>query len=280
MVAIMKFPRILGIHADLSRPLKLVLGLAPFVIMVVAYLAVSHVRLSENPRDKLTPSVTQMAAAVKSLAFTKNVHTGQYVMLRDTISSLKRIIVGLVSAAAVGLFLGLNMGLLPAAGAGLLPAVTFLSIIPPLAILPILFILFGVDELGKIMLIFLGSVFIITRDIYNQTQKVPEEQIVKALTLGASQFEVVYGVILPQMMPRLIVTVRLCMGAAWLFLIASEAIASTDGLGYRIFLMRRYLAMDVIIPYVLWITLLGFLLDTGLRMAVKWWYPWYEAGEK
>ena len=255
----------------------MVLGLAPFVVLVVAYLALSHVRLSENPRDKLTPSVTQMAGVVKTLAFTRDTRTGQYVMLQDTISSLKRIATGLISAAAVGLLLGINMGLLPGTGAGLLPIVTFLSIIPPLAILPILFIVFGVDELGKIMLIFLGAVFIITRDICNQTQKIPREQIVKALTLGASQFEVVYGVILPQMIPRLIVTVRLCMGAAWLFLIASEAIASTDGLGYRIFLMRRYLSMDVIIPYVLWITLLGFLMDTGLRLAVRRWYPWYDA---
>jgi NitT/TauT family transport system permease protein len=62
---------------------------------------------------------------------------------------------------------------------------------------------------------------------------------------------VVYRVILPQVMPRLLDAVRISLGAAWLFLIAAEAIASTDGLGYRIFLVRRYLAMDVIIPCVL-----------------------------
>jgi NitT/TauT family transport system permease protein len=48
-------------------------------------------------------------------------------------------------------------------------------------------------------------------------------------------------------------------------MIAAEAIAATDGLGYRIFLLRRYLAMDVILPYVAWITLLAFLFDIGLR---------------
>jgi NitT/TauT family transport system permease protein len=169
--------------------------------------------------------------------------------------------------------------MLPAAGATLLPVVTLLSIVPPLAVLPVLFILFGVGEPGKITLIFIGGLFIITRDIYYATGKIPREQIVKALTLGASQFEVVYQVILPQIMPRLLVVVRLCLGGAWLFLIASEAIASTDGLGYRIFLVRRYLSMDVIIPYVLWITLLGLLMDTALRMIVTWKYPWYEATE-
>ena len=56
------------------------------------------------------------------------------------------------------------------------------------------------------------------------------------------------------------------MGSAWLFLIAAEAIASTEGLGYRIFLVRRYLAMDVILPYVVWITLLAVLADLALRL--------------
>ena len=51
---------------------------------------------------------------------------------------------------------------------------------------------------------------------------------------------------------------RLGLGPAWIFLISAEAIASTGGLGYRIFLVRRYLAMDVILPYVAWITLLAY----------------------
>ena len=76
-------------------------------------------------------------------------------------------------------------------------------------------------------------------------------------------------------MPRLIETLRLALGGAWLFLIAAEAIASTDGLGYRIFLVRRYLAMDVIIPYVLWIALLGLTFDRLLQMYSHWRYHWY-----
>ena len=68
-------------------------------------------------------------------------------------------------------------------------------------------------------------------------------------------------------MPRLITCVRLALGPAWLFLIAAEAIASTEGLGYRIFLVRRYLAMDVILPYVAWITLLAVITDAVLARA-------------
>ena len=68
---------------------------------------------------------------------------------------------------------------------------------------------------------------------------------------------------------------RLELGPAWLFLIAAEAIAADSGLGYRIFLVRRYLSMDVIIPYVIWITLLAFLMDLALRWLQRRAFPWF-----
>ena len=80
-------------------------------------------------------------------------------------------------------------------------------------------------------------------------------------------------------LPRLLIALRLVLGSAWLFLIAAEAIASTDGLGYRIFLVRRYLAMDVILPYVVWITLLAWLMDLGLRRLTQLAFPWFEGSK-
>jgi NitT/TauT family transport system permease protein len=156
---------------------------------------------------------------------------------------------------------------------------TFLSMIPPLAILPILFISFGVGELAKVMLIFFGIFPVICRDIYQATIRIPDEQVIKALTLGASGTTVIYRVVLPQILPRLLGTLRLSLGPAWLFLIAAEAIAATNGLGYRIFLVRRYLAMDVILPYVFWITFIGFTMDWLLRKFTAWRYPWYQKAE-
>jgi NitT/TauT family transport system permease protein len=143
-------------------------------------------------------------------------------------------------------------------------------------LLPILFISLGINEVGKIALIFIGTFPAMTRDIYLATRDLPGEQLTKTMTLGGSQLGYVYRIALPQVMPRAIDTLRLTLGAAWLFLIAAEAIASTEGLGYRIFLVRRYLAMDIIIPYVAWITLLGFLFDYLLRLLRKKMFPWYQ----
>jgi NitT/TauT family transport system permease protein len=271
--------RLFGIHARPSGWVKWLLALLPFVLLLGIYLAASEIRHRENPSDKLLPGFSQMGQAVERMAFTEDRRSGKYLMVADTLASLKRLIIGLSLAALTGLLLGLNMGLFPGMDRGFNPFITFFSMIPPLAILPILFISFGVDELAKVMLIFIGTFPLISRDIRLAARHIPKEQITKALTLGASQLEIAYRILLPQVMPRLLVAVRLSLGAAWLFLIASEAIAADEGLGYRIFLVRRYLAMDVILPYVLWITFIGFLLDWLLRQAERRFFPWYRGEE-
>jgi NitT/TauT family transport system permease protein len=75
-------------------------------------------------------------------------------------------------------------------------------------------------------------------------------------------------------MPRLLETVRQSLGVAWWALIASEGIAATEGLGYRIFLVRRYFDMAAIIPYVLWITFLAFAIYSILQFVERRLYPW------
>ena len=77
-------------------------------------------------------------------------------------------------------------------------------------------------------------------------------------------------------MPRLIEAVRLSLGPAFLFLISAEAIAAESGLGYRIFLVRRYLAMDIILPYVAWITLLAYVMDLALARLSRAAFPWAD----
>lgn len=265
-----------GLHANPPGGLRLFLAVLPFVILLAVYLKASDIRNTANPQDKLLPGITKISKALTKVAFKKDRRTGTILLWQDTWASLKRIGIGISAAAVTGFLLGLNMGLLPGIRSLSFSFVTFIANIPPLAILPILFISFGVDELGKIMLIFLGTFPLITRDIYLETQKIPRESIVKALTLGASQAGVIYRVVCPQIVPRLIDTVRLSLGAAWLFLIASEAIASQNGLGYRIFLVRRYLSMDIIIVYVAWITLMAYGMDVLLRVLVSRRYPWYN----
>ncbi|OSM01592.1 ABC transporter permease [Magnetofaba australis] len=272
----MKIRRLSGLHAQPGRWTRIILALLPLLLLVALYAVASQIRLADNPHDKLMPGFGKMADAFWRLATEPDRRSGEILLWMDTLASLSRLGIGMALSAVLGLLIGLNTALFPTLRAALNPLLTVLSIIPPLTLLPILFIVFGVGEEAKVMLIFIGTVFVISRDIHLATRAIPHEQIIKALTLGATQLGVVYRVVLPQIMPRLINTTRLTLGAAWLFLIAAEAVASTDGLGYRIYLVRRYLAMDVIIPYVAWITLLGFTMDWLLRLTVRWVYPWHD----
>ena len=157
------------------------------------------------------------------------------------------------------------------------PLVAVIAVIPPIAILPILFIALGLGETAKIALIVIGITPFMIRDLSAHVAAIPEEQLIKAQTLGASTWQIALRVALPQAMPRLIDNLRLSLGPAWVFLISAEAIASDVGLGYRIFLVRRYLAMDVILPYVAWISLLAIVHDIILsqisRRSFAWAHP-------
>ena len=270
--------RLLGIHARPGKWLRRALAILPFVLLIAVYSIASEIRHRDNPSDKLLPSFTQMGQAVERMAFTEDRRSGKYLMPADTLASLKRLFIGILLAAAVGLLLGLNMGVFPGMDHGANPFVVFLSMIPPLAILPILFIVFGLGELSKTALIVIGVFPTITLDTYLRSSGVPRQQITKGLTLGASDFEVAYKIVLPQIMPGVLDTIRLNFKAVILFLIAGESLAATVGLGYRIFVVRRYLAMDIIIPYVIWMSLLAFTADFLLRWYIERRYHWSAGG--
>lgn len=255
------------------------LALLPFVALALFYVLASDARLAANPGDKLLPSFTTLAESFVRLATEPSQRTGEILLWQDTGASLRRLAQGVGISAAIGLVLGVALGAIPLIRFGFAPFVAVLSLIPPMAVLPILFIVFGLGEVSKVVLIIVGITPFIVRDLQQRVQELPRELIIKAQTLGANSWQIVLRVILPQVVPRLIDAVRLSLGTAWLFLISAEAIAATEGLGYRIFLVRRYLAMDVILPYVVWITILAYLTDFLLKQISRRAFPWYHTGE-
>jgi NitT/TauT family transport system permease protein len=268
-------PRLINLQP--SRRLKAALGIIPFVLILIAYQVGSDIRKAENEQDRLLPSFEEIADGVNRMAFEPSQRTGEYLFWEDTKSSLTRLAIGISIAACIGLLVGLAAGAIPIIAAPLNPLITAISLVPPMAILPILFIVFGLGELSKVMLIVIGVSPFLIRDILQRTQELPREQLIKAQTLGGNSWQIIVRVVFPQILPRLFDAVRLSLGAAWLFLIAAEAIAATDGLGYRIFLVRRYMSMDVILPYVVWITCLAFAIDWCLLKLSRWLFPWYHA---
>lgn len=253
---------------------RLILGALPILLLVLLYLFLAAQRHAANPMDKILPLPGTMIAGMSALLFQPDQLTGQLVFWADTLASLQRLGLGLGIATSTALVVGLVLGVLPPVRATFGPLVTGIAVIPPIALLPILFIALGLGETAKVALIVIGISPVMIRDIAAHVGALPREQIVKAQTLGASSWQIMIRVALPQAMPRLLQAVRLSLGPAWVFLISAEAIASDVGLGYRIFLVRRYLSMDIIIPYVAWIAFLAILMDAALTFASRRFFPW------
>ncbi len=261
-----------------GRSAGVVLAVLPFIALAIVYVVASAERRAENPADRLLPSVGAMADAFATMAFTPEARSGDYLLWTDTGASLLRLGLGLGISTFLALTLGIAIGFLPLIRAALAPVVSAISLIPPLAVLPILFITFGIEEASKVALIVVGCAPVMIRSLAKTVSDIPREQIVKLETLGASTWQMVTRLALPTALPPLLLALRLALGPAWIFLISAEAIAATSGLGYRIFLVRRYLAMDIILPYVAWITMLAYLSDLALRTLSRRMFRWAHTG--
>jgi NitT/TauT family transport system permease protein len=262
-----------------NRRSSILLGAAPLLLVLVAYLFASAARHAANPSDKILPTPAAMVTAMHSLLVDKDPLSGHLIFWADTMASLERLGLALGICTLSALLVGMVLGVLPAARATLGGLVTTIAVIPPIALLPILFIVFGLGETAKVALIVVGITPFMIRDLADHVASIPQEQLIKAQTLGASSWQLALRVALPQALPRLIAGLRLSLGPAWVYLISAEAIASDIGLGYRIFLVRRYLSMDIIIPYVAWISLLAILMDMALAQLSRRGFAWaHQAG--
>lgn len=262
------------VTAQPGRSRTIFMGTLPLAVLAIGYIIAAAARHADNPADKILPLPGAMAAAMAGLVFEADPLSGQYLFWADTLASLTRLGLGLGIATISTLLVGLVLGTLPPVRATLGPLVTAIAVIPPIALLPVLFIVFGLGETAKVALIVIGVAPFMIRDVAGHIGALPREQVIKALTLGANSWGIMLRVALPQAMPRLIAALRLSLGPAWVFLISAEAIAADVGLGYRIFLVRRYLAMDVILPYVAWIAVLAVLMDIALSRSSRRLFSW------
>ncbi len=244
-----------------------VLSILFFVLLIAAYLAGSYYRHLENPQDNVMPTASQMVDGMKRSAFERD-RDGELRLWVDTLASARRFGIAL-GVIFLAIPLGVWMGLFPYVEALFYRFLVFFDKIPALSVLPILFIVFGLGELSKIALIVIGVFPTVALDAHLRAKAIPREHIDKAHTLGASEHDIVYCIVLPQLFPKMLDTIRLNLKAAMLLLIAGESLAAAVGLGYRIFVVRRYVAMDIIIPYVLWITGLLFFTDGFIQWVIR-----------
>ncbi|MGN0902496.1 MAG: ABC transporter permease, partial [Succinivibrio sp.] len=126
------------INYDVNKVNRLFLTVIPFVVLFLAYIIASASRLGINPNDKLLPSLSTIGHKIVALVSEPDKRTGSILLINDTLSSLKLLLTGVAVSGIVGLVLGLLNGSIPVFRHLFSPLTTVISLIPPMAILPIL----------------------------------------------------------------------------------------------------------------------------------------------
>ena len=145
-----------------------------------------------------------------------------------------------------------------------------------ISLLPLVMILFGIGLYFHVGLVVFAIWPTIVLTAFAEAKGYPDQLKIKARTLGASHWELAFRVVLPGIMPKMLDSLRLNFKSIAGLVIAAEMIVASEGLGFRIALVKRFSTMDIVIVYVIIITALLFIADLAVTRYIAWRYPWYN----
>ncbi|MEO0357823.1 MAG: ABC transporter permease subunit [Pseudomonadota bacterium] len=192
--------------------------------------------------------------------------------------SLWRVIVGFLLGALVGIPLGYAMGLSDWFRGWFDPIVEFMRPVPPLALIPLVIIWFGIGESGKVVLLFLAALWIMAIAARSGVSGVRITKIHAAYSLGASKWQILRRVIIPNSLPEIFTGARVAMGVCWGTVVAAELVAAEKGVGKMIVAASKFQATDIVIMGIILIGVIGFAIDVGIRQLEKALVPWKGKG--
>ncbi|MGF1527371.1 MAG: ABC transporter permease [Candidatus Competibacterales bacterium] len=192
--------------------------------------------------------------------------------------SLFRVVAGFLVGALVGIPLGYAMGLSGWFRGWFDPIVEFMRPVPPLALIPLVIIWAGIGEVGKIVLLFLASLWIMTIAARAGVSGIRISKVHAAYSLGASRWQVLRHVIVPNSLPEIFTGARVAMGVCWGTVVAAELVAAEKGAGMMIMVASRFQLTDIVIMGIILIGVIGYGIDVLMRIAEGWLIPWKGRG--
>lgn len=299
---------IFKINTSPHRYVKLFLSFLPFVLTIVLYFYVSIERRKENPNDKAMPRISEMVSKIQKFTFSAKIENqfdqdgnmtiytgpksfgeaydqgglpamwdffqkGESQIWKDTMATSYRFFIAMIFIF-LSVFVGLFMGSFPYIESFLYKYVLFFDKIPTLVLTPILFIFVTAGNPAIITLIVLAVAPTIILDTYLKVKEVPKEQTIKGMTLKASTLENIFRITYVQIIPKVYDTIRLNFKSVINMLLVGELLGAEAGLGYRIFLVKRFMDMATIIPYIIYLGMFIYFLDLWVQQYIKKNYVW------
>lgn len=264
------------IRRPIKTVTKILLGILSVVCLLIGYTWLSHRQHQENPNDTTIPNWSQLAEGVeRSIKWNERLEDRW--LTDDAKATAIRLFSGLGIAVLGSCLLGIGMGCLAPLEAFFHPPLSFLAKVPATAVIAVFMALVGLGMEMYITMIVFGILPSMAISVYQAVKEFPDELQYKAYTLGASHMEVIWTIIFPYILPKLIDSLRLMIGPAMVYLIAAEMLFGDVGFGYRIRIQSKLLNMSVVYPYLVLLAGFGFTMDYLLKTLQRKISPWFEA---
>ena len=239
--------------------------LTPWLVLLALWYAV-HYSGFINPA--LVPAPHAVAA--------KFIELMQSRLPMDIVMSTRRVLIGVLAGVTLALPVGFLIGWYPSVRTIIDPLINFFRALPPIALIPLVIIYFGVDELAKNVILFYAAFFAGVIVMYEGNSQISPVYIRVAQTLGATDFEIFRKVIIPYAVPHIITALRVALGVAWATLVASELLAAQQGLGALIQDAGAFFQIDTIYVGIVCIGFIALAMDVILRFLARRFVSWQD----
>ena len=244
---------------------KTALVLAPWGAIVLAWYAIHYSGLV-NPA--LVPTPHAVAARFWELAGER--------LPKDVYMSTQRVFLGVTLGILLAVPVGFVLGWYRDVRSFIDPLLNFFRALPPIALIPLVIVYFGIGEGAKVVILFYASFFAGVIVMYEGIAQISPIYVRVARTLGARDSEIFLKVIVPLTVPHILTALRVALGVAWATLVASELIAAQQGLGSLIQNAASFFQLDIIYVGIICIGFIALAMDVALRAVSRRMVAWQD----
>lgn len=248
----------------MGKTKKFIYGLIIPVILITAwYLYTTY----SNVPGSLLPKIQNVFMAFKEMVI-----QGQ--LQNDLAVSFIRVMKGFFVSGTIGIVLGAVMGMSKKASALLLPTITAIRQIPVIAWIPLIILWAGIGEASKVVIIVIAASFPVLVNTLSGFNNTPAGYIEVAKLYNLNRWQTFLKVYLPHALPQILTGLKLGLSVSWMALVASELIAASSGIGYRMNDARSLMRSDKVIVCMVVIGLAGILMDKIISIIFEMVTPW------